>query len=524
MEIYCTRPGCPRPVNQYPDLDDKATLKASRQRYCTTCGMELILKDRYIPLKLLGRGGFGAAFLARDRYTPAMRLCVVKQFQPAGDLTPDQLHLAQNLFEREGEVLEDLGKHPQIPDLYAFFEIDPPPGGAAGQPNKFFYLVQEYIDGQTLEEMLGRTGTFSEAEVTQLLLEILPVLKFVHESGSIHRDIKPSNIIRRRDGVYHLLDFGAVKQVTSGAAVGAQPGRSTGIYSMGFAPPEQMRGDRVYPATDLYALAVTCVMLLTGKDPADLYDNYSDRWNWRAYAQVSDRLEAVLNRLLQAAPSQRFQSATEVLQALKPAIPQTNPTPTSAQAAAQPIAQPAAQPIAQPAAPRPAATPSPKPRAASPIPSPIQPASARPPAMTQPPPGKRSLRRTARSFSLGELIGSAAFTGSEGGLVAIAAASLLGTTALTWLIVTGVAIVGLVIAQYLRWIEKVDLLIIEAVTLGIVAFFPALHSVPSVGLIASAALSQILPVLAPLVILSGLGVVAIALVFRLIYTLLSRLL
>ncbi len=523
MEIYCTRPGCPRPVNQYPDLDDKATLKASRQRYCTTCGMELILKDRYIPLKLLGRGGFGAAFLARDRYTPAMRLCVVKQFQPAGDLTPDQLHLAQNLFEREGEVLEDLGKHPQIPDLYAFFEIDPPPGGAAGQPNKFFYLVQEYIDGQTLEEMLGRTGTFSEAEVMQLLLEILPVLKFVHESGSIHRDIKPSNIIRRRDGVYHLLDFGAVKQVTSGAAVGAQPGRSTGIYSMGFAPPEQMRGDRVYPATDLYALAVTCVMLLTGKDPADLYDNYSDRWNWRAYAQVSDRLEAVLNRLLQAAPSQRFQSATEVLQALKPAISPSKPAhSTSVQAAAQPVAQPIAQPAVPPAIPQPAATPSPRP--ASPVPSPKVQSNARPAAITQPPSGKRGSHRVARSLSLGELIGSAAFTGSEGGLVAIAAASLLGTTALTWLIVTGVAIVGLVIAQYLRWIEKVDLLIIEAVTLGIVAFFPALHSVPSVGLTASAALSQILPVLAPLVILSGLGVVAIALIFRLIYTLLSRLL
>jgi serine/threonine-protein kinase len=481
--------------------------------------MELILKDRYIPLKLLGRGGFGAAFLARDRYTPAMRLSVVKQFQPAGDLTPDQLHLAQNLFEREGEVLEDLGKHPQIPDLYAFFEIDPPPGGAAGQPNKFFYLVQEYIDGQTLEETLERTGTFSEAEITQLLLEILPVLKFVHESGSIHRDIKPSNIIRRRDGVYYLLDFGAVKQVTSGAAVGAQPGRSTGIYSMGFAPPEQMRGDRVYPATDLYALAVTCVMLLTGKDPADLYDNYSDRWNWRAYTQVSDRLEAVLNRLLQAAPNQRFQSAAEVLQALKPAA---TPQPAHSTAVQSSPAQAPSVPSAsaRPAVPQ---TPSPSPRP-TPLPN-VQPAIAQP-AVTQPPSlGKRgSMRRPARSFSLGELIGSAAFTGSETGLVAIAAASLLGTAAPTWLIATGVAIAGLVVAQYFRWIEKVDLLIIGAVTLGIVAFFPALHAIPALGLTAGAALSQVLSVLAPLVILSGLGVVAIALVFRLIYTLLSRLL
>jgi len=516
MEIYCTRPGCPRPVNQYPDLDTKATLKSSRQKYCTTCGMELILKDRYIPLKLLGRGGFGAAFVARDRYTPAMRLCVVKQFQPAGDLTPDQLQLAQNLFEREGEVLEDLGKHPQIPDLYAFFEIDPPPGGAAGQPNKFFYLVQEYIDGQTLENMLEQTGTFSEAEVTQLLLEILPVLKFVHESGSIHRDIKPSNIIRRRDGVYHLLDFGAVKQVTSGAAVGAQPGRSTGIYSMGFAPPEQMRGDRVYPATDLYALAVTCIMLLTGKDPADLYDNYSDRWNWRAYAQVSDRLEAVLNRLLQAAPSQRFQSATEVLEALKPPAPPPRPAtppPAVQSSPAQPVAPP-------PATPRPAAPPPPSP---PPSPRPRTPASpANAPTKA---PGKRGATgRAAQPLSLTEFIGSAAFTGIEGGLVAIAAVSLLGMATPTWLTVTGGAIAGLTVAQYLRWIEKLDLLIIAAVSLGIVAFFPPLHgALTALGLVANADLTQVLIAIAPLVILSGLGVVAIALIFRLIYTLLSRL-
>ncbi|MBI4782623.1 MAG: serine/threonine protein kinase [Oscillatoriophycideae cyanobacterium NC_groundwater_1537_Pr4_S-0.65um_50_18] len=513
MEIYCTRPGCPRPVNQYPDLDNKATLKTSRQRYCTACGMELILKDRYIPLKLLGRGGFGAAFLARDRYTPAMRLSVVKQFQPAGNLSADQLQLAQNLFEREGEVLEDLGRHPQIPDLYAFFEIDPPPGGAAGQPNKFFYLVQEYIDGQTLEEMLSRTGTFSEAEVTQLLLAILPVLKFVHDSHSIHRDIKPSNIIRSRDGTYYLLDFGAVKQVTSGAAVGAQPGRSTGIYSMGFAPPEQMRGDRVYPATDLYALAVTCIMMLTGKDPADLYDNYSDRWNWRAYAQVSDRLEAILNQLLQAAPNQRFQSATEVLQALQPpAPPPPKPSPTAVQAApSPPIAPPPAAPAA-PAAPR---------KSRKPIASPQVP----PPIAPPPAPLRKSAagRRAVRSFSLPELIGNAAFTGSEGGVVAIAAASLLGTTSPTWLAITGMAIAGLVVAQYLRWIEKIDLIIIGTVSLGVVAFFSPLHSIlTALGLAAGATLPQVLQVLVPLVVLGGLGVVAIALIFRLIYTVLSR--
>lgn len=152
MEIYCTRPGCPRPVNVFTDLDDNNLLKTVQQKYCTTCGMPLILIGRYLPSKLLGKGGFGAAFLARDRYTPAMRPCVVKLFQPAGDLTPQQMQVAQQLFEREGIVLEELGNaHPQIPDLLAFFPLE----ASSLQGNKqetYFYLVQEFIDGINLEE------------------------------------------------------------------------------------------------------------------------------------------------------------------------------------------------------------------------------------------------------------------------------------------------------------------------------------------------------------------------------------
>ena len=319
MEIYCTRPSCPRPQNNFTDLDDNATLKAVEQKYCTACGMSLILLGRYLPLKLLGRGGFGAAFLARDRYTPGMRRCVVKQFKPSGDLTPTQLQIAQNLFEREAEVLEELGsQHDQIPELFAFFELSVPNLQSPKQ-DKLFYLVQEFIDGQDLEQELAQRGKFSEAEVLEVLRQILPVLKFVHDNGSIHRDIKPSNIMRDRKGRLRLLDFGAVKQVAKVATSSSQ--RSTGIYSMGFAPPEQMSGGEVYPSTDLYALAVTCLTLLTGKEAAELFDAYSNQWNWRAHIRVSSQFAAVLDRLLLPAPNQRFQSAQEVLDALTPSQP-----------------------------------------------------------------------------------------------------------------------------------------------------------------------------------------------------------
>ena len=185
--------------------------------------------------------------------------------------------------------------------------------------DKLFYLVQEFIDGQDLEQELAQRGKFSEVEVLEVLKQILPVLRFVHDNGSIHRDIKPSNIMRDRRGRLYLLDFGAVKQVAKVAASASQ--RSTGIYSMGFAPPEQMSGGEVYPSTDLYALAVTCLTLLTGKEAAELFDAYNNQWNWRAHVRVSAQFAAVLDRMLLSAPNQRFQSAQEVLDALTPSQP-----------------------------------------------------------------------------------------------------------------------------------------------------------------------------------------------------------
>ncbi len=475
MQLYCTRPGCSKPTNFFTDLDNLTTLKTIKQKFCTNCGMSLILADRYLPTKLLGQGGFGAAFLARDRYTPGLRQCVVKQFQPSGRLTPDQLQMAQDLFEREAEALEQLGRqHSQIPDLFAFFELSIPSPHQATE-DKFFYLVQEFIDGETLEERLIRQGKFSESDVLEVLKEALKILQFVHENGSIHRDIKPSNIMWNLNGRLYLLDFGAVKYATK-AAGGSKV--STSIYSLGFAPPEQVSGDEVYPSTDLYALAVTCIMLLTGKQPPELFNAYNNSWKWQNYVQTSQPLADVLDKMLLPVPDQRFQSATDVLEAL---------------VVRSPLPQPSSQPL--------------------------------PSSNTSPPPpvsvsGSQPIRQRAsvQPFSILELLGNAAFTGCEGALLAIALFSLPIPSPISaglWLVIA----LGLVVAQSRRIIEKVDLVILAGITFVVIGFLPVLHAVV-VGL----SLGNGFLAVAILAGFGALSAIAITALFRLIYKLLTNLL
>jgi serine/threonine protein kinase len=376
--------------------------------------MPLILAGHYLPTQLLGRGGFGTAFLACDRFSPTLRQCVVKQFQPSENFTPQQLAMAQTLFEREAIALERLGnQHSRIPNLYAYFPLLV---GTPGQEEQFFYLVQEYIDGQNLEAELVVKGKFSEEEVTAILEEMLNILKFVHENGSIHRDIKLSNLVRDRQGNLHLIDFGAVKQTVGSAS----PGVSTGIYSLGFAPPEQMVGKTVYPSSDLYALAVTCLNLLTGKSPQELFDTSHNSDGWRAFApQISDRLAAIFDRMLQPSPQDRFQSAKDVLQAL----------------------------------------------------------SGQPPVV---PPSSRIVKRN--SFSLLEILAGAAFVGFEGLLLYVAFMSLLPSPAFAFGI-WGACVGGLLYALSRRAIEGKDLPIVAIFTF-LLLLFPALRGGISFNIVA----------------------------------------
>jgi serine/threonine protein kinase len=289
---FCTHIGCLHPQN--PDT----------AKFCSSCGQPILLKDRYCPVSLLGRGGFGRTFLAVDEHIPSKPQCVIKQLCFPQDDTSSFLKAVQ-LFRQEARRLDELGKHPQIPQLLAHFEQE-----------QQLYLVQELIPGNTLAQELQAKKTFNEPQIWELLKDLLPVLQFIHSQKVIHRDIKPANIIRRNpQGDLVLIDFGVAKLITATALKRT----GTTVGSAEYMPPEQTRGKAV-PASDLYSLGVTCIHLLTGVSPFDLFDVTNDCWAWRNYLlpgnKVSDRLGAILDQLLQNALLQRYKSADEVLQAL----------------------------------------------------------------------------------------------------------------------------------------------------------------------------------------------------------------
>jgi ABC-type branched-subunit amino acid transport system substrate-binding protein/serine/threonine protein kinase len=330
MEIHCTRTGCANPTNQFPDLDDSTLLKTVPQRYCQECGMPLILDSRYVPIKLLRKGGFGTVFLAYDRRTPRLKRCIIKQLQFNPQFNDEQIATATILFYREAEVLETLGEHPRIPRFFAFLELESPPAKEPYVSQKFCYLVQDYIEGQDLQQELRQKDRLSITEVQEVLQQILEILEFIHHKGVIHRDIKPSNIVRDPDGKVHLIDFGAVKQIISTATTLPHPtvDSLTGICTPEYAPMEQRQCSAIYPSSDLYALGVTCLHLLSGEHPPNLFDYHSHSWQWEQVPiSPTDSLRPVLERMLQETPLYRFPSASAVLTALsKPVNQATNLT------------------------------------------------------------------------------------------------------------------------------------------------------------------------------------------------------
>jgi len=300
--LICQETNCSNPFN------------IEGNKHCISCqgsNFGEFLRNRYRVLKLLGEGGFSKTYAAVD----VDRLdapCVIKQFFPQVQGSAARAKAAK-LFREEAFRLYDLGEnHWQIPRLLAFFE-----------QGSSLYLVQEFIEGETLSNELCNS-TFDEEKIRGILRDLLPVLEFIHSHNVIHRDIKPENIIRRKsDGKLVLIDFGGAKQVTQTSLAR----QATVLYTVGYAPAEQMAGF-VFPASDLYALGVTCVRLLTECLPLQddtglfhdpLYDAINGEWLWRKILQekdikISEDLGRILDKLLQNLVKNRYKSAAEVLE------------------------------------------------------------------------------------------------------------------------------------------------------------------------------------------------------------------
>ena len=281
-----------------------------------------LLNNRYKIIRALATGGFGHTFLAEDTYLPSRRHCVIKQLKPINN-NPQTFQMVQGRFQREAAILEKLGdSNQQIPKLYAYFE-------EAGQ----FYLVQEFIGGQTLTDLVRTSGVLNDNSVQNILLDLLPVLDYVHSQGIIHRDVKPDNIIlRQSDRKPVLIDFGAVKEVMTAAA----NGHSIVIGSPGFMPMEQAAGQPTY-ASDLYGLGLTAIYLLTGKLPQELdIDAATGEVSWHQYApSVNPALAAVLDKAVRSRPSDRYSTARQMLDDLRSGAKPVNPsTPSVAETVA----------------------------------------------------------------------------------------------------------------------------------------------------------------------------------------------
>ncbi|MEB3289768.1 MAG: serine/threonine-protein kinase [Leptolyngbya sp.] len=308
MDTLCLNPDCAQPINP------AAALR------CQACGAPLRLNQRYRCTAVLGQGGFGRTYRAVDEGVQPPEICVVKQLWPRqswprqshalGDRSTDAHH---ERFWLEAEQLATLGHHPQIPRLLEALDTD------QGQ-----CLVQEYIPGSSLDQLKLPLG---EAQIRRLLSDLLPVLQFVHGHQVIHRDIKPANIIAPPDGrPFMLVDFGAAKTLTADAL--AKTG--TVIGSAGYAAPEQTLGKAVF-ASDLFSLGLTCLHLLTGLHPFDLYSISADAWVWQPLLPqpISPDLARVLDRMVNRRLKERYSRAQDVIADLRWGRLSRPPTPDS---------------------------------------------------------------------------------------------------------------------------------------------------------------------------------------------------
>ncbi|NER34320.1 MAG: protein kinase [Oscillatoria sp. SIO1A7] len=333
MMISCQNPDC-------PNSGDTA-----QTDICPSCGLPLVLlKDRYRPIpppfpesdRMVGMGSI--AYLAEDIQDRDKARAIEQWVLPIAD--PIALENIQEDFFASAKELQKLGEHSQIRRVLDYFADN---GSERPLPSSWglhLYLVEEYIEGQTLNEELTQRGAFSEAQIRKLLQNLLPVLDFIHQQDLVHRDIKPKNILRdRENGNLIPINFSIAKHLSAKA----MPQLGIAVGSLGYIPLEQLEGKEANPASDLYSLGCTCFELLGDIRPWELWKSRGYGWieDWRNYLQqpVSEDFGRIMDWLLQENPQQRYQSAAEVLEHINsgwqrplPVLPVIPPLPEPADA------------------------------------------------------------------------------------------------------------------------------------------------------------------------------------------------
>ncbi|HEX2997916.1 MAG TPA: serine/threonine-protein kinase [Anaerolineales bacterium] len=259
------------------------------------------LANRYSIQEVIGIGGMGSVYRARDMHFPnVVKLVAVKEMI---NTAPDPLvrdTIVQN-FEREANLLATL-HHPSIPRIYDYFTVE-----------SRSYLVLEFVHGKDLEAIINETNSFlPESQVLTWAIELCDVLDYLHKHQPdpiIFRDMKPSNVMINHNGDIVLVDFGIAKTFQSGI-------KGTMIGTEGYSPPEQYRGEAT-PSADIYALGATIHHALSRRDPRlEPPFSFSERPLRRINQNVSAEMETVVNMALEYNPESRFRTAADMKQAL----------------------------------------------------------------------------------------------------------------------------------------------------------------------------------------------------------------
>ena len=268
-----------------------------------------LLENRYCLIGAAGQSQFGQTYLARDQKR-LNELCVVKEFTPV----QQEVAAVEQLRQRFHQAVSGLYElqHPQLPRLRMMF----------AQAERL-YWVRDYVEGKSygvlLDERKAQGQVFSEAEVIQFLLKVLPVLAYLHNRGAIHRNLSPDTLIlRQHDQLPILINFGLVQELVAQLQLHPIDPRLA-LGQWGFVPPEQLHG-RAEPSSDLYALAVTAIALLTGKGPESLYNSQTQQLDWEALVTVHPTFARLLRQMLQPQPKKR-PAAAQVVQILEPLLP-----------------------------------------------------------------------------------------------------------------------------------------------------------------------------------------------------------